>query len=175
MPIGIYKRTQKHKEQAIKNLSKVKKRDSLGKKWKENIGKSIKKHWKTKRKNWKHSISTREKIRKSHLGKKQSEETKQKKRNYWINYWDERGRKEKRPQHDRWEYLFWKKKVFERDSWACQFCGKRGHLGLGERVELNAHHIKGWAGYPKLRFDVNNGITLCKDCHKLTHYGRKNT
>jgi len=53
----------------------------------------------------------------------------------------------------------WKNLVFKRDNWICQLCGKRGG-------NLEAHHKKGWAKYPKLRYKLNNGITLCYDCHK---------
>jgi len=59
------------------------------------------------------------------------------------------------------EYKLWRMKVFERDNWICQFCGIRG-------IYITPHHIKGWQQYPKLRFDVNNGVTLCEDCHSLT-------
>lgn len=66
------------------------------------------------------------------------------------------------------EYKEWRMKVFMRDNWTCQFCGLRSHIGLDEKVYLEAHHIKSFKDYPKLRFDVNNGITLCRDCHNLT-------
>ena len=55
-------------------------------------------------------------------------------------------------------YRKWRKSVFERDNYTCQICGKRGN-------KLNAHHISEWANYEDLRFDINNGITLCKECH----------
>ena len=60
------------------------------------------------------------------------------------------------------EYKAWREAVFKRDDYICQNCfGKRGQY-------ITAHHIKSFAYYPKLRFDINNGITLCEDCHKLT-------
>lgn len=62
------------------------------------------------------------------------------------------------------EYKEWRHEVFERDDYTCQDCGKRG-------VKLQAHHIKKWAIYPKERYNVNNGITLCVKCHKLRHKG----
>ena len=60
------------------------------------------------------------------------------------------------------EYREWRDAVFKRDMYACQRCGKIG-------VRLNAHHIKPWAKYEELRFDVNNGLTLCEGCHKYIH------
>lgn len=60
----------------------------------------------------------------------------------------------------------WRIKVFIRDNYTCQECGARN--GNGKRIDLQAHHIKPYAIFPKLRFDINNGITLCLDCHKQT-------
>lgn len=59
------------------------------------------------------------------------------------------------------EYIEWRSAVYERDGYTCQECGAQG--------ELNAHHIKTWASHPELRFDVSNGVTLCKDCHAKKH------
>lgn len=63
------------------------------------------------------------------------------------------------------ENKIWRKLVFERDNWTCQICGIRGG-------RLHSHHIKEFSEFPELRFDINNGITLCYECHKNIH--RKN-
>lgn len=65
----------------------------------------------------------------------------------------------------------WREAVYLRDNFTCQCCLKRG------RIELNAHHIKGYANYPHLRFERSNGVTLCQNCHKDYHhiYGRSAT
>jgi hypothetical protein len=53
----------------------------------------------------------------------------------------------------------WRKAVFARDKYTCQKCGARN-------CYLQAHHIKQFAYHPELRFEVSNGQTLCKPCHK---------
>jgi len=61
------------------------------------------------------------------------------------------------------KYKEWRLAVFERDNYTCQNC--RAHSGNGKAVYLHAHHIYPFAKYPEKRFDVNNGLTLCIDCH----------
>lgn len=56
----------------------------------------------------------------------------------------------------------WRKQVLERDNYTCQICGGKG-------CGLNVHHIKCFSLYPELRFDVSNGITLCRKCHIELH------
>ena len=94
------------------------------------------------------------------------------------------------------EYKQWRSDIFQRDSWTCKTCNR--HRKVGDRVSLIVHHIK---SFSELRieflkeydqfspfedvdtlirlaikwqpfWDTNNGITLCKECHKLTkNYG----
>lgn len=64
----------------------------------------------------------------------------------------------------------WRLAVFERDKFTCQFCGDaRGG-------NLVAHHVNSYSKHKALRYDPNNGATLCEDCHKNYHttYGWKN-
>lgn len=54
-----------------------------------------------------------------------------------------------------------RKKVFERDNFTCQKCGKRGG-------ELHPDHILPKAIYQDLVFDLSNIRTLCAPCHRKT-------
>lgn len=66
------------------------------------------------------------------------------------------------------DFKEWRKKIFERDDYTCQDCGKRGG-------ELHPDHIKQFAYFPELRFELSNGRTLCKKCHmKTPTWGFKN-
>jgi hypothetical protein len=51
-----------------------------------------------------------------------------------------------------------------RDDYTCQKCGKGGDC-----VPLHCHHIKAVADDPIESADLDNVITLCKDCHKAVH------
>ncbi len=59
------------------------------------------------------------------------------------------------------KYKQWRVKVFQRDKYTCQHC-------WGENCYLHAHHIKAFSDFPKLRYIVDNGLTLCVDCHRET-------
>lgn len=63
-------------------------------------------------------------------------------------------------------YSAWRKSVFERDNYTCCECGAR--CSEGNRVRLEADHIKPFSTYPELRCDVSNGRTLCSQCHRKT-------
>jgi exopolyphosphatase/pppGpp-phosphohydrolase len=60
------------------------------------------------------------------------------------------------------EHLQWRKQVLDRDKRRCVLCANE--------VNIEAHHIKRWVDNPELRYDVNNGATLCKICHDLNHH-----
>lgn len=65
------------------------------------------------------------------------------------------------------EYRLWRKAVYERDNYTCIWCGdNKGN-------NLEADHIKPFYLFPELRFAIDNGRTLCIECHKTTKtYGR---
>lgn len=75
------------------------------------------------------------------------------------------------------EYKSWRKAVFDKDNYTCVKCGVKYQDGK-KRIILRADHIKPFSLFPELRFIVDNGRTLCDDCHRKTHtYGKtyKNT
>lgn len=82
------------------------------------------------------------------------------------------------------EYSIWRTKIFERDNWICIHCKRKRKQG--DRVILQADHIIPLCKIIKENkianinqamgcqeiWNINNGRTLCKECHKQTEtYG----
>lgn len=92
------------------------------------------------------------------------------------NYFWEGGKSElKRQIYNLYEYRQWRSDIFYRDNWTCLGCGKRGG-------QLDCHHIKAFSLIISINnitktedavnceelWNINNGQTLCRECHKKT-------
>lgn len=83
------------------------------------------------------------------------------------NHWNWRGGVDKGIWHT-YEYRVWRRSVFERDGFKCVHCGDN------KGGNLEADHIKPKYLFPELVFDLDNGRTLCHNCHvKTPTYGHK--
>ena len=148
MPRGLYKRTKLHARGMLgKNHSEESKRKmSVGHKDQSSPRGMLGK---------KHSLETRQKISESARGEKHPN---------WkggISTINEKVRKSL-------EYKLWREAVFARDNYQCIWGGKE------HGTKIQADHIKPFALYPELRFAIDNGRTLCDDCHKKTEtYGKR--
>jgi len=63
------------------------------------------------------------------------------------------------------KYYEWRDVIWNRDNNTCQQCYST--------KRLHAHHIMEWDKYPSLRFEFDNGITLCNSCHSRIHGEKK--
>lgn len=59
-------------------------------------------------------------------------------------------------------YEKWRKEVYKKDWYTCQCCGEY------KGIEKQAHHLINFSDNKNLRYDIENGITLCKNCHYTT-------
>ena len=57
-------------------------------------------------------------------------------------------------------YRLWRLLVIRRDK-VCQICGSIKHR--------QAHHIDSGQYHPEARYDTDNGICLCSECHTQYH------
>jgi hypothetical protein len=61
--------------------------------------------------------------------------------------------------------IAWRNSVYKRDDYTCLNCGVRGG-------DVQAHHVTPFSESPELRYEVDNGVTLCIRCHQAVH-GRR--
>jgi hypothetical protein len=65
-------------------------------------------------------------------------------------------------------YWKWRNAVVARDGKRCQLCDKNL-----VRTKFHVHHIKRWANFEYLRYDINNGVVLCVSCHSRRVNGKE--
>tara|TARA_R110002110_G_scaffold251586_8_gene467413 strand:- start:99 stop:365 length:267 start_codon:yes stop_codon:yes gene_type:complete len=56
-------------------------------------------------------------------------------------------------------YKDWRLAVYRRDKFMCQMPGCKS------KTRTQAHHIRKWSTASALRYEIDNGITLCRNCH----------
>lgn len=59
----------------------------------------------------------------------------------------------------------WRQSIYKKFNYMCQAC----RTYLPKKNGLNAHHIFPKSDFPNLKYNLDNGICLCKDCHKDFH------
>jgi 5-methylcytosine-specific restriction endonuclease McrA len=168
-PSGLYERTEAHIKQSIANLPKESPRYWLGRTDKVAWNKGKKGCYKASEET-KKKMSIAQKNRKCHLYRGGITEIHSRIRNCF-------------------EYRQWRAEVFKRDDYICAVCSERGN-------KLEAHHIKSFSKllteflqvYSQFSpiddketlerlslsyapfWDLNNGVTLCKNCHRTGAY-----
>lgn len=84
-----------------------------------------------------------------------------------LELYDKIGRKPNRSYKWDTKYQKWRQAVLKRDNFTCQHCNSKD--------DLQTHHIKKWSTHSELRYDLDNGLTLCVFCHRKTDtWGMKN-
>ncbi|MBU2249782.1 MAG: hypothetical protein KKD77_23750, partial [Gammaproteobacteria bacterium] len=106
----------------------------------------------------------------SQIGKKHSEETRKKMKEAHIGFnagekhyrWNPDREAVRRDLRNDPVYKQWSREVKMRDGWKCKINNQDC------KGKVIAHHILPWRDFPELRYQVNNGITLC-----LAHHPKK--
>ena len=77
-----------------------------------------------------------------------------------VHWYENNGIGETAKKRNNYKYREWRKAVIDRDK-KCVICKSESNL--------QAHHIKSFAQFPLLRFDLENGTTMCEACHRNYH------
>lgn len=149
----------KHKPESITKMILAKIGKKLSEENKKNISKALKgKIPKHKVGGWNKGKKLSKKHRKAlslaHIGKQTGENNPN-----WKGGVSKLNKTERRLEMETIKYKEWRSGVFERDTYTCRMCGKHG-------VKIEADHIKSWSTFPKLRYKLSNGQTLCVKCHR---------
>jgi hypothetical protein len=107
------------------------------------------------------SIEQRLKISASHKGMKKPWAKPPIKRG--EEHWNWKGGIER---HRPKEVIKWRHSVLTRDEFTCQICGFK-------HIHVEAHHLNSYANQPNLRLNIDNGVTLCRGCHKELHHEQR--
>ena len=75
------------------------------------------------------------------------------------NYIEDRTLVNRQIERNNPEYKQWRKQVWLRDNFKCKIANPDCE------GKIEAHHILGWSSHPELRYQLNNGITLCHAHH----------
>jgi hypothetical protein len=59
------------------------------------------------------------------------------------------------------KYHTWRSNVLIRDHYKCVLCD--------DNHKIEAHHIDRWVDNTPDRFNINNGVALCHECHQKYH------
>jgi len=112
-------------------------------------------------------------------GKKRSEEVKKrmsesmtvsaKKGNESPNWKSNLTEEERERKRGNTKHYRWKKEVLKAYNFQCIKCGSKENL--------NTHHVESYFTNKELRWDISNGVILCKTHHREFHarYGKTNT
>ncbi len=74
----------------------------------------------------------------------------------WVH---DRSKLAKRDERNDSTYVDWRKQVWLRDNFTCKLANPDCE------GKIQAHHILPWRSHKELRYEVNNGITLCRFHH----------